>query len=96
MRETGMVRKIDDLGRIVIPKEIRRQLGIKEGDSLEIFINEDEIVLRKYNTSIGLKELVRRLNNEFSDVKNEMETETANNIYEHIRALQDILNNVDD
>lgn len=91
-----MVRRIDDLGRIVIPKEIRKQLGIEDGDPLEIFINEDKIVLRKYSVSIGFKELVRRLNNEFSNVKNEIETETANKIYEHISALQDILKNMED
>jgi stage V sporulation protein T len=46
MKETGIVRRIDELGRIVIPKEIRRTLGIKEGDPLEIFTNkEGEIIL---------------------------------------------------
>lgn len=93
MRATGIVRRIDDLGRIVIPREIRKQFMISEGDSLEIFVNNDEIILRKYDVSIGLKELVRRMNNEFSDVKSDMETETANKIYEHISALQDILKN---
>ncbi len=47
MRATGIVRHLDDLGRVVIPKEIRRSLGIKEGDGLEMFISEDgELVLR--------------------------------------------------
>lgn len=63
---------------------------------MEIFVNNDEIILRKYDVSIGLKELVRRLDNEFSDVKSDMETETANRIYEHISALQDILKNMED
>ena len=50
MKATGIVRRIDDLGRVVIPKEIRRTLKIKEGDPLEIFITkEDEIVFKKYN-----------------------------------------------
>lgn len=50
MNSIGIVRKVDELGRIVIPKETRAQLTIKEGDSLEIFIEEDEqhIILRKY------------------------------------------------
>ena len=49
MRATGIVRRVDDLGRIVIPKEVRRSLGIKEGDPLEIFIsNEGELVLKPY------------------------------------------------
>ena len=50
MKETGIVRRVDDLGRVVIPKEIRRNLGIYEGDPLEIFLHEDCICLRKYST----------------------------------------------
>ena len=73
MRETGIIRRIDDLGRVVIPREIRK----------------------KYDVSIGMKELVRRLDDEFSDVKGDMETEIANNIYKHISALKDILKNMD-
>lgn len=47
MRATGIVRHLDDLGRVVIPKEIRRSLGVKEGDGLEMFISENgELVLR--------------------------------------------------
>ena len=44
-----MIRRIDELGRIVIPKEIRRHLGIREGENLEIFTEEDRIVLKKYS-----------------------------------------------
>ena len=50
MTATGIVRRIDDLGRIVVPKEIRRTLRIREGDPLEIFTNRDgEILLKKYS-----------------------------------------------
>ena len=50
MRATGIVRRIDDLGRIVVPKEIRRTLRIREGDPLEIFTDrEGEIILKKYS-----------------------------------------------
>lgn len=48
MKATGIVRRIDDLGRVVIPKEIRRDMHIQEGDPLEISITSDGIVLRKY------------------------------------------------
>jgi transcriptional pleiotropic regulator of transition state genes len=48
MKSTGIVRKIDKLGRIVIPKEICKTLDIKENDSLEIFTEEGMILLRKY------------------------------------------------
>ena len=50
MKATGIVRRIDDLGRVVIPKEIRRTLRIREGDSLEIYTDkEGEIILKKYS-----------------------------------------------
>lgn len=48
MKSTGMIRKIDELGRIVLPIELRRNLEIGEKDSLEIFTNADTIVLKKY------------------------------------------------
>ena len=50
IKATGIVRRIDDLGRVVIPKEIRRTLRIREGDPLEIFVDRDgELVLKKYS-----------------------------------------------
>ncbi len=55
MKNTGVVRRIDDLGRIVIPKEIRKTLRIKDGESLEIFLNSDNIVLKKYSPLEGLQ-----------------------------------------
>ena len=66
MKATGIVRRIDDLGRVVIPKEIRRTLRIKEGTPLEIFTDrEGEIILKKYSPigelSIFAKEYVEAL-----------------------------------
>jgi AbrB family transcriptional regulator (stage V sporulation protein T) len=50
MKATGMVRRLDDLGRIVIPKEIRRNLRIREGDPIEIYTNaHGEVILKKYS-----------------------------------------------
>ena len=49
MKATGIVRRIDDLGRVVIPKEIRRVLKIREGDPLEIFVeNDGEVIFKNY------------------------------------------------
>lgn len=51
MKATGIVRRIDDLGRVVIPKEIRRTLNIREGDPLEVFVGENgSVVFQKYET----------------------------------------------
>jgi AbrB family transcriptional regulator (stage V sporulation protein T) len=50
MKATGIVRRIDDLGRVVIPKEIRRTMRIREGDPLEIFTDrEGEVIFKKYS-----------------------------------------------
>ena len=49
MQETGIVRRIDDLGRVVIPKEMRRTLRLREGDPLEIYANKDQLVFKKYS-----------------------------------------------
>ena len=73
MKATGIVRRIDDLGRVVIPKEIRRTLRIREGDPLEIFTDrEGEVILKKYSP-IG--EL------------NEFATEYAESLNESINAI---------
>lgn len=48
MKTTGIIRRIDELGRIVIPKEIRKNLRIKNGESLEIYLENDSIILKKY------------------------------------------------
>lgn len=48
MKATGIVRKVDELGRVVIPKELRRTMEITEEDSMEIFVDGDRIILKKY------------------------------------------------
>ena len=49
MKETGILRRIDELGRIVIPKEIRKKLKIREGDNIDIFVSDDTVILKKYS-----------------------------------------------
>ena len=68
MKATGIVRRVDDLGRIVIPKEIRRNFGINESDPMEYFIDGESIVIKKYNgesekseTSENEKEQTQRM-----------------------------------
>lgn len=53
MKATGIVRRIDDLGRIVIPKEIRKTMHVREGDPLELYICENGIMFRKYKQDIA-------------------------------------------
>ncbi|MEG0260790.1 MAG: AbrB/MazE/SpoVT family DNA-binding domain-containing protein, partial [Lysinibacillus sp.] len=60
MKATGIVRRIDDLGRVVIPKEIRRTLRIREGDPLEIYTDkEGEVILKKYSPISDLGEFAK-------------------------------------
>lgn len=56
MQDTGIKRRIDELGRVVIPKEIRKTLRIREGDPLEIYADKDQIVLKKYSPVASLAE----------------------------------------
>lgn len=60
MRATGIIRRIDDLGRVVIPKEIRRNCNIREGEPLEIFLQDGGVVFKKYNPDYH-KELTNTL-----------------------------------
>ena len=54
MKSTGIIRKVDELGRIVLPKEMRTTFDIKERDPIEIFVEGDNIILKKYNPTASL------------------------------------------
>ena len=61
MKATGIVRRIDDLGRVVIPKEIRRTMRIREGDPLEIYTDKDGgVIFKKYSLMGGLGDFAGR------------------------------------
>lgn len=68
MKATGIIRRIDDLGRVVIPKEIRKTMMIQEGDPLEIFTEDNNIIFSKYN-EINEEEEVTKLKEEKIVVK---------------------------
>ena len=65
MKATGIVRRIDDLGRVVIPKEIRRTMQIKEGDPLELFLEDDKVCFKLYSS--GCEDDIERLINSVKD-----------------------------
>ncbi len=61
MKSTGIVRRIDDLGRVVIPKELRRTMRINEGDSLEIFVSENgEVVFKKHDVMKNISDIAEK------------------------------------
>lgn len=70
LKSTGVIRRIDELGRIVIPKEIRRHLSIREGENLEIFTEENKIVLKKYSKILEYADFSSKLCDIFSSSMN--------------------------
>ena len=70
MKETGILRRIDELGRIVVPKEIRKKLKIREGDNLDIFVSEDNVILRKYSPLNDLEAILTILLDAFKKINN--------------------------
>jgi AbrB family transcriptional regulator (stage V sporulation protein T) len=77
MKATGIVRRIDELGRVVIPKEIRSTLRLKSGDPLEIFTDRDELMLKKYSPIASL------------DKFSESTAKSLNNISGHLAVICD-------
>lgn len=91
MKATGIIRRVDDLGRIVIPRKIRRTLDIREGDPMEIYTdNNAAIVLRKYDMALPVSEAVQRLKAQIVDL------EDFNLSQECRKALRDKLSEMED
>lgn len=67
MKSNGIVRRIDDLGRVVIPKEVRRSMRINEGDPLELFVEGDVLCFKKYDTRPELQQTLDSLENQITD-----------------------------
>jgi looped-hinge helix DNA binding domain, AbrB family len=67
MKATGIVRKIDELGRIVLPRELRKSFGIEEKTPLEIYVEDGNIILKKYETAVTIKDKVAELESLIKD-----------------------------
>lgn len=91
MKTTGIIRRVDDLGRIVLPKEIRRKVGITEGAPMEIFTDSDRIVLKKYNTSEEMINLVSVLEEAVDNSVDDLEGEKVSAIRGHIKEIRNVL-----
>lgn len=73
MKATGVIRRIDDLGRIVIPKEIRKNFKINEGENIEIFVSDnDSIILKKHSTLSNINELANVIVSSFNQIENKI------------------------
>lgn len=91
MKATGIVRRVDDLGRIVIPKEIRRTLGVTDGTPMELFTEGKKLIVQKYIPEMDFKNSVDDLRKVFYETEEFFDAETANKIEEYIKALTEIL-----
>lgn len=88
MKTTGIIRRIDDLGRVIIPKEIRKSVGIKEGDALEIFTTDDGCVYFKKFAS-KYESAVNALQTEIQFCSNleEEDSKQLNELFEKIKTV---------
>ena len=91
MKATGIVNRVDDLGRIVIPREIRRTLGVTDGTPMELFAEGKKLIIQKYIPEMDFKNSVDDLRKVFYETEEFFDAETANKIEEHIKALTEIL-----
>lgn len=89
MKGTGIIRRVDDLGRVVIPKDIRRTLQIHENDPLEIFVTEDGgVVFRPYQPSLATK--VTDLASEITETL-DLGVQDKKRIYDHLNKVRMIV-----
>lgn len=86
-RATGIIRRVDDLGRVVIPKELRDAMGIKEGTPLEICSTSDGIVLKKYLPALGLADMARDMEIALGLACEEVDPGKSIRIRRYVRAI---------
>lgn len=85
MKSTGIVRKVDELGRVVVPIELRRTLGIAEKDALEIFVDEDKIILQKYAPNPEKEDVKSKLSEMAARSTDPMQKETLERAFKLIK-----------
>lgn len=90
MRTTGIIRRVDDLGRIVIPKEVRRTLQISEGTPMEFYILPDGITLKVYHPETELLEIAEHFDNALIN-SDDLDIDKAAKIHAHLREIEQIL-----
>lgn len=92
MKATGIVRKVDDLGRLVIPMETRKTLGIGVGEPMEFFVEGDVIVLKKYDTTDSVAELLKKMEMEICLKEGFMAPEKLHGLLQKVQEMREIIN----
>lgn len=88
MKATGIVRRLDDLGRIEIPRDVRRQLHFREGDPLELYIEKNGVLFKKYSPIASINDILNELRNA---VREEEGLRNRAELLGHIKALAEFL-----
>ena len=91
MKATGIVRRIDDLGRVVIPKEIRRSLGIREGDPLEVYVDNNGVIFKPYQPWKEMPEQVQDIRDRYVESMGMELTEAQSAIVQQMDGLINLL-----
>ena len=92
MKATGFVRRIDDLGRVVIPKEVRRILNIREGDPLEVYVDSNMVILTPYAPWKDMSDQVQDIRDRYADSMSVELTDTQSEIIQQMDNLVKLLN----
>ena len=92
MKATGFVRRIDDFGRVVIPKEIRRILNIREGDPLEVYVDSNMVILTPYTPWKDISNQVQDIRDRYADSMGAKLTDTQSEIIQQMDNLVKLLN----
>ncbi len=88
LKSTGMTRKVDELGRIVLPIELRRTMNIAEGDPLEIFVEGNHIILRRYDNAVAIQDDLQRI---AARARDDLPTDKATKVDALLRQLAGVL-----
>lgn len=91
MKRIGIVRRVDSLGRIVIPSELRKSLSINQYDTLEIYIDMDLIILKKYTTEATLERSIKQLKYDVLNLSQELGREKVQSINKILNELREEL-----
>lgn len=88
MKATGIIRRVDDLGRIVIPKEIRHKLNVREGSPMEMYLDGNKLVIERYKTFDSIAETVDTLQTLIADYSEEFKEDNLSLLRNQIEELK--------